>query len=608
MGRFRRTFWHRAAILLLVAITLTSFASAGRGADVFLGNRNQAADSLFPRGRTDPRVVVVSVDEQSVLEAKSNWPWPRDLQAQLAERLFDAGVKVIAFDIQFDSPGPGDDRFAAAMRRGKVVLAQSASDLGAPVRKNGARVVGKRSLSPPTPALAAAAAGIGLVNVLADPDDGVVRAVPLVVETETEDLPSLSLGALMAFEGVEGPLTQRPFGVQVGDRVIPTERQQTLRINYSAQLAGGKSRAVVSARDVLAGRASSKVLRGAVAFVGAGAPILGDQKQTPVNKANGIPGVFIHANALNTILSDLHVRDASERETLAWIFVLSLLMAALAMLAPLKVSIPVPVLLGAGYFVYANARFEVGVVMDFVYPVLAMTVALIAGLGIRYLTEGRHRRRAEQLFSQYVNPAVVKQLLEADRLAAAMEGQRIEVSVLFCDLRGFTAQSAKMEPAEVREMLEVYYLHLGQLVLDHGGTLMQYVGDEIFAVFGAPLPADDHAARAVACAIAMQGKRPEIGRLLSESGLPPIFYGIGLNCGPVVAAHVGSIQKQYAVIGDTVNIGARLCSHAREDQVCFPEGFRERLPEVPELEDLGPVEFKNATRPIQVWRYSARHP
>jgi adenylate cyclase len=241
--------------------------------------------------------------------------------------------------------------------------------------------------------------------------------------------------------------------------------------------------------------------------------------------------------------------------------------------------------------------------MNLVYPLVMSVLALMSGLGLRYLIEGRARRRVAALFAQYVPPAVAQRLVDDDRVDAAMEGERMEVSVLFVDLRGFTAQSAKMEPAQVRDMLDHYYLEFSKLILDRGGTLMQYVGDEIYAIFGAPVPMEDHAQRAFECAVAMQQMRPLIGEQLEAKGLPPIFCGVGLNMGTVVAAHVGNeFRRQYSAIGDTVNIGSRLCSQAREDQICMPEHMRAALVDPPEMEDLGPIEFKNATRPIPVWR------
>lgn len=606
MRGFRRSVWHRAAILVLVAANLTIFSGVGQQFGVFQQFRARTSDGLFPRGERDPRVVVVGIDDKSLRGKREGLS--RLDHAQLTNRLFDAGAAVVAYDVVFDAPDPGDEAFAAAMRRGKVVLAAQAK-LGAPTRKFGPRVVEEDSLQLPAPQLHEAALAEGVANVLPDPDDGVVRSVPLFAETPEADVPAFALATYLAAKGELQPITQRPFGIQIGNEVIPSEAQQSLRVSYAPDL-HPISGLELSFVDVAAGRIPPAGLRGAIVLIGATSQLSGDYRLTPTQKTNlGMPGVYIHANALNTLLTEAYIHDASRQEDLAWVFLLSLAIAALSLAASWRISVPVPLVLGFAYFEWVNARANAGVVLDLVYPLLAMTFALFTGLGLRYVTEGRQRRRVQKLFAQYIPPDVAQRLVDEDRLQIAAEGERVEITALFCDLRGFTATSASMEPAQVRAMLEVYYEPLTQLILDNEGTVMQYVGDEIFAIFGAPVPFDDHRDKALRCAIAMQELRPELGEQLAAQELPPVFYGIGLNAGNVVAAHVGSThRKQYSVIGDTVNIGARLCSEARDDQICFPESFRERVnTELPPLDDLGPIEFKNATRPMQVWRFWASH-
>jgi adenylate cyclase len=610
------------AILVLIAANLTIFAGVAQQFGVFQQFRARTSDGLFPRGDRDRRVVVVGIDEKA-LEGKREG-LSRSDYAAATNRLFDAGAAVVAFDVVFDAPGQGDDAFAAAMRRGKVVLAIQ-GNLDAPSRERGPRRLRDGALQVPTPVLGDAATAEGLANVLPDPDDGVVRSIPLFAETAEADVPSLALATLLVATDNLQPITQRPFGIQVGTTVIPSEAQQTLRVSYAPGLApitpapsadGSPPPAnldperEISFADVLDGKLPKDSLRGSIVMIGATSRLSGDFRLTPTEKANlGMPGAYIHANALNTMLTKAYIRDASRQEDLAWVFALSLAIAALSLAASWRVSVPVPIVLGIAYFEWVNARANAGVVLDLVYPLVSMTLALLLGLGLRYITEGRQRRRVQALFAQYIPPEIAQKLVDEDRVQAAAEGERVEISVLFCDLRGFTAASASMEPAQVRAMLEVYYEPLTQLILDNEGTLMQYVGDEIFAIFGAPLPDPDHADKALRCAMAMQDLRPALGEQLAGDDLPPVFYGIGLNAGTVVAAHIGSThRKQYSVIGDTVNIGARLCSQARDDQICFPESFRERITsDLPPLDDQGPIEFKNATRPIQVWRYWSPH-
>lgn len=596
---------------VVLAVNLAVVAALAIKAGVFKDFRVQAGDRAMPRGSTDPRVVVAGVDNVALREV-GDWPWSRELQADLVNRLFDAGAAAVVLDVVHSGASSQDDALAAAMRRGPVIIGVEAELTFNEDRRRAPEAAVEEF---PPESLTEAAAGVGMVNV--DPgSDGVVRQVPLVGEAETFDLPSLALATFAVVEGLEGPIVQRPFGIEIDGKVIPTEDGKFLRVTFSPGLSPGENQPpalqesipFISAGEVMTGP-DQPDLTDRIVLVGATAPLLQDFRLTPVAKQNlGLPGVFIHANALNTILTGDFTEEASSSETVGWVFLLAAAIGLLTWLSPLKVGIPLSLLLLLAWLLWSLARFEAGVIPDFVYPPLAAVVALIGGLVLRYLTEGKARRRVSALFAQYVPPAVAERLVNEDRVDSVMAGERLEVSVLFCDLRGFTAQAAVLEPNQVRLLLDTYYERLSKMVLDHGGTLMQYVGDEIYAAFGAPEIQADHSERALRCAVAMQDARPAIGAELAALGLPPINYGIGVNSGVAVSAIVGSSTKsQYSLVGDTVNIGSRLCTQAREDHVCFPDHVREAAGDaVPaEVDDLGPIEFKNATRPIRVWRYWA---
>jgi adenylate cyclase len=613
LKRLRRSKWHQAALALVFAVNLAVLTSVGKPAGIFEDFVEVQGDRIFPRGTTDPRVVVVGVDDATIDQI--DWPFPRDVQARVTERILASGAEAVVFDVVFDNPKPGDDVFARAIAGNPVILAAGADGLVPPKEPERAYRAPENQIRPPVTELLEAAAATGLVNIQPGPD-GVVREVPLIAEAAATDLPSLALATYMHVEGLEGPIVQRPFGIEVDGKVIPTGDGKLFRINFSPELSPGEGELfdeaevpLVSASRLLGDGPPVRELDGKIVFVGATAPLLQDFRQTPVAKENlGVPGVFVHANALNTMLTGEFVEPASTTETTGWVFFLAAAIALASWLLPLKTGVGLSVLLAVVWMLWSFGRFEVGVVPDLVYPPIAVLLALMFGLAMRYLTEGKARRRVTALFAQYIPPAVAERLVNDDRVDAVMEGERLEVSVLFCDLRGFTAQAAVLEPNQVRLLLDTYYERLSKMILDHGGTLMQYVGDEIYAAFGAPEIQDDHSERALRCAVAMQDARPEIGSELEALGLPPIFYGIGVNSGVAVSAIVGSSTKsQYSLVGDTVNIGSRLCSQAREDHVCFPDHVRVAAEEAapPEIDDLGPIEFKNATRPIRVWRYWA---
>jgi class 3 adenylate cyclase len=250
-----------------------------------------------------------------------------------------------------------------------------------------------------------------------------------------------------------------------------------------------------------------------------------------------------------------------------------------------------------------------GWLLDPVRPSVAAAsalAALVVSAGVRHVLQ---RRRLARLFAQYVPADVARDLVESGRAETAQAGERLLVSVLFCDLRRFTETAGRLSPGDVRALLDLYYEAHSQIVFQHGGTVLQYTGDEIFAVFGAPLPRSDHADAALACALEMQARGPGVNDELRTRGLPDIAFGIGLHSGLVVAAHVGSsIRRQYSIIGDPVNVGSRLCAQAREHEVVFSQTLHDHLTAPPDIPAGGAVSLKGIADPVPIFRIAAGAP
>ena len=344
-------------------------------------------------------------------------------------------------------------------------------------------------------------------------------------------------------------------------------------------------------------------IAGKIVLVGAIDPALGDNRLAPVNKSTGVPGVLLHANAVNTMLTGTYLDPVGDTSTLLWVALLTALVGLAVVMLPFWLSPVIALLIAIGYFMLSVIRFNNGHVQNLVYPLVAIVLAFVGAVILRYFGETRQRRRVTALFSQYVPETVAKRLVEEDRASAAAEGERLDMTVLFCDLRGFTALSESLSPATVRVMLNHYYDRVTDIVLEMRGTLMKYVGDEVFAVWGAPLPSDDHPEMALQCAIAIQGLTPELNRELLERGAPEVSFGIGLNTGEAVAAHFGGgRRRQYDVVGDTVNVGARLCSAAGRGEIIISDELLVRVPSPPPVEPVGPVTLKGVSREVRLWR------
>ena len=272
-----------------------------------------------------------------------------------------------------------------------------------------------------------------------------MRSLPLyVLDGRGIAEPSVVLAAVAYEDGASGPLTERPGGVQVGQRFVPLDDGE-LRINWSDDLRAGN---VVSAIDVMRGEVAPEEFAGKLVLVGVTEPTLGDQHLVPIDHAGNTSGVVVLANAANTILSSGYLHDASLLRDALLVATLALVVTALFVWLPLRMAAPVSLTAIACVVVFAAWRFgTTGTSWNVVWSVLTVAMSAAAGTVWRYVTETRHRRAAWRLFSTYVPAAVVGQLEDPRLLARVSEGSRHEVTVLFCDLSGFTPIAAGLEPA-----------------------------------------------------------------------------------------------------------------------------------------------------------------
>lgn len=565
------------------------------------------SDNLQPTGAVDDRLLIVGIDQRAIAQAGSSWPWPRTLHAELLGKL--AGADVIVYDVLF-SPRSADDATLAAAVHDRVVLAARAEAL---TPSRAAPLYEAENLERPVASIAREG-GVGHANVTPDPADGVVRSLPLVVDTADGRLvPSLALAALELTDRSDEPLTIRPDNVVTGRRAIPTAKFATLDIAFAPELrAGVRDAPIVSAGDVLDGKVTSDEIEARVVFVGVTDPALGDDRATPVAKRVEMPGVLIHANAYNTMVTGHYLRPVGNVRTALGAGVLAAAIALLTILAPVSLGPVATVLALGGYVLWAFVQFDSGTVLNLLYPTLAMALAFVAALSFRYFTELRMRRRVASLFSQYVPRVVADELIASGRVDDAVRGERLTVSVLFCDLRGFTATAARLEPAHVRDLLNVFYDETARLVHAHNGTLLAYVGDEVFAAWGAPVPDADGASKAVLCARALQDASSGINDRLAKHHLPPIAYGIGVHTGEVIAAHVGSdVHRQYTMIGDSVNCGSRLCTLAGRNEIVVSSETYDGLADRPPAQVLPGIRLKGVGRdllPHRLWPDELRDP
>lgn len=553
----------------------------------------------------DIPVRVVAVDDAS-LGAVGQWPWPRTVLAQIVDQLSALGARVVVMDVflaeadrtspeqvkqfwpdnaQLDALLAGfpshDQILAQSLARARVVAgivahnAYSPTPLPSPKTRvlsegGDARDAMKSWASGASflPPLADASLGAGVLTVVPD-HDGILRSMPLVSMIGGELYPGLALEALRLYLGAD-QLVARVTGAQAagwgqapgvaglalgGAAYLPTAPDTRVWLHARAQ---AKER-YVSAIDVLTGQVEPKRIKDHIVIIGATSVGLGDIVRTPLGEA--VPGLEGHLQLLEQLLThDYLLRPAWEN----LFFTLLLVGYGLALAAMLGYMRPIwsVALVGLGVMgIFAGSDMlfrEHHLLLDPLYPAVSL-VALFLSLAVpKYLRTEQEQRWIKNAFSRYVSPNRVKYLQDHPE-TLNLGGEYRECSFVMTDLAGFTSMMEKFEPAMLSALLNEYLNGMIGIAFAHEGTLDRIVGDAVAVMFSAPVPQADHAARAVACALAMDRFANEFCTLQQERGIPFGKTRIGVNTGPVLVGNFGGqVMLDYRALGDAINTAARL--------------------------------------------------
>ena len=405
------------------------------------------------------------------------------------------------------------------------------------------------------------AIGAGALNAFRDPD-GVTRRMPLAVEFGGRHYLPLGLTVALYDQGKTGDssyLAGEPT-MKVGGRTLPVGEAASITLD----VLGVDKIPHLSAADVMSGKAPAASLRDKLVFVGMTYASY-DKVQTPLDAVAN--GVELHATLAENYLSGHILGQAGPLTTLlAGLLLCGFVIAA--QLRPIRRRAWVPPLIAAaaiaGYLAIAQVMFVAGTMLAVAAPIamafVVLATATIGGLA----TEGREKAHLRSMFSRYVSRSVVDRLI-ADPARAKLGGERKVLTVLFSDIRGFSAFSEGMGPEELAHFIGEYLTPMTELVLESGGTLDKYIGDAVMAIWSAPVDIPDHAARACDVALRMQAALIGLNKKWQTEGKPEIAIGVGINTGPMSVGNMGTASRfDYTVLGDQVNLGARLEALTKE--------------------------------------------
>lgn len=608
-------------LALLFGLAILSCLVVLRGADPLLVRvmREQTMDQLqrlSPRPHIDQPVRVVDIDE-AALARFGQWPWPRHRLAELVDKLDALGAAAIVFDMAFAEPDrlsparllqgtdfesllgekpelaavlrDNDRAFADAMADRPVVLAfgiAQGSGAVAPRAKAGFAVSGERTIealprfervTPVVAELEAAARGLGSMSLSPGQLAGTIRRMPLMLTDGTRPYPNLALEALRVALGASTYVIRGAADVpatiediRIGDLIVPTTAAGELWLYYRPD----SPDLYVPVGEVIDGVDEARLrqrLGGHIVLIGTSATGLIDIRPTAL--AQNVPGVSIHAQAIEQILSGSFLWRPDWADGIEILFVALIgltIIVVTVFLGPLtSFAVGAAGALAIGIGAWAAFR-NYGLLIDASFPLAAGIALHFSVTAYRYLITDRDARFVRQAFARYVSPPVLAEIQKRPEMLK-LGGEVRELTVMFVDVRNFTPLSESLPPDELVAFVNRLLGELSRCVVEEHGTIDKYIGDSLMAFWNAPVALDGHQRRACLAALRM---REAVDRLnaddafgLRNRGLAnrTVAIGIGINAGRACVGNMGSQDRfDYSCIGDAVNIAARVESTCKQ--------------------------------------------
>jgi len=525
-------------------------------------------------------IVIIEIGDDTFSTLNERWPFPREYHAKLIENLEMAGASQIIFDIEFTERTNinSDSKLAATIAKydniilsGKLIRTQYNNSL-------------REQLLSPISLLTQTGTKWGTVNISVDPD-GFVRRYELFQKRAKEI--KLSIGAIaMAhhykLDILSEDIENYPKFFKIGSNYIPKVTSKSALINYYgpartfntydyADIIDDSTFTTDFEKELgtnldqyyqLAGNFRNKIV-----LIGLTSVEFHDTHHMPFFSENNqlMPGVEIHANFIETVLRNDYLKQFPMIPYLLFIFIVTILLFIFNSLIRPTISVFINMVLIIGFIWFSYFLFST---KQTIIPILEIPVLIIViyivGLVLQYIQTVKERKFIKQAFGQYIAPELVEELIK-DPKKLEYGGVQKEVTVLYSDIVSFTPYTESHTPKETVDILREYLTEMVNIITENKGTLDKFVGDEIVAMFGAPVDLKDHAYYACKTAMEMRHRMTELHEKWESENRDPFEIGIGINTGVVTVGNLGSEQIfDYTAIGDNMNAGARIESLTRD--------------------------------------------
>ena len=572
-----------------------------------MGFQKSIQNNFYDFASASSEIVIVTIDEKS-LTAEELGPlsqWPRAHYAKVIEILNREGAAAIGIDMTFPDSKADDQIFSESLKKyPNVVLATRY------YVQNGDVLV-----EHPNETIMSAEPTLGWINVHLD-EDGFIRKIPLFSTVGDETIGAFSLEIVRRYleeDTVDYQVHDGEFsfsdnaGIPVITLRDSSQEFDThlMYVNYFAEPGDYKQ---ISMTDLLkegfVDQGGNRIdFQDKIVLIGPTAIDLQDYFMSPVSRGVRMAGVEIHANNIQTLITEKFLRDQSDLSL--WLTLLGLIVINLFLFAKLRIRFAIPILLVELFLIVVAGiiSYDYRIFLNVVYPVITVLLIFIGTFLLRLIMEQKERKFIEGAFGHYVNKSVVDQILKDPKMME-LGGARRNVTVFFSDIAGFTSISEKMEPDKLVNFLNRYLDYMTDIILNYKGTLDKYEGDAIMAFWGAPVSMEDHAVNTCMAALENQKKLAEFRKECEKENLPPINIRIGINTGDVIVGNMGSnVRFDYTVMGDTVNLGSRLEGINKQygTEIIISEFTYEQVKDSFICRELDQIRVKGKEQPIRIY-------